>query len=518
MIAVVDHRPGHLAGWGKNTSCAAPGRAHDQGPRSGARRALTRGPARSWARSSSAPPAAGTPSRTASSGWPRRSGSASIRTGARCRRNASWPRRMGVSRATLREAIAALRTANMVRTTRGRGGGTRRRPSAGHAGEPAVVRARWPPRGRADGLPGLPAGRRARGLLPGRRHGRSPRTSDELLTQAHDRGSGGGQPGRAPTGRLAAAPGDRGTDRVGAADRRGDRGPGRPARHADRHPGAAGQHRALQPPARRDRRCDPARQRPPRPAGDGESLRRHRGTAARAAGMREESTAMTELRNDRHLSVHDLRRRISEGDIDTVVVAFTDMQGRLQGKRMHGAYFAEHVLEHGTEGCNYLLAVDIDMNTVDGLRHLVVGSRLRRHGVRPRPADDPAAAAPAGHGDGAVRPGLARPLPGPAVAADDPEDPVRPGGEPGHRGAGRHRAGVHRLQHQLRGGVELATTATWSRSTSTTSTTRSWAAAGPSRCCGRSATPCTPPGWTSSRPRGSATSASTRSASSTPTR
>jgi glutamine synthetase len=75
---------------------------------------------------------------------------------------------------------------------------------------------------------------------------------------------------------------------------------------------------------------------------------------------------MAELRNERHLSVHDLRRRINEGDIDTVVVAFTDMQGRLQGKRMHGVYFAEHVLEHGTEGCNYLLAVDVDMNTVGG--------------------------------------------------------------------------------------------------------------------------------------------------------
>src|SRR5215212_9965412 len=75
---------------------------------------------------------------------------------------------------------------------------------------------------------------------------------------------------------------------------------------------------------------------------------------------------MTELRNDRHLSVHDLRRRINEGEIDTVVVAFTDMQGRLQGKRMHAMYFANHVLEHGTEGCNYLLAVDVDMNTVEG--------------------------------------------------------------------------------------------------------------------------------------------------------
>jgi glutamine synthetase len=74
---------------------------------------------------------------------------------------------------------------------------------------------------------------------------------------------------------------------------------------------------------------------------------------------------MSELRNTRHLSVHDLRRRINEGDIDTVVVAFTDMQGRLQGERLHAAYFAEHVLDHGTEAPAYLLAVDVDMNIDD---------------------------------------------------------------------------------------------------------------------------------------------------------
>ena len=42
------------------------------------------------------------------------------------------------------------------------------------------------------------------------------------------------------------------------------------------------------------------------------------------------------------------------------------MQGRLTGKRMHANFFLEHILENGTEGCNYLLAVDVDMNTVDG--------------------------------------------------------------------------------------------------------------------------------------------------------
>ena len=45
---------------------------------------------------------------------------------------------------------------------------------------------------------------------------------------------------------------------------------------------------------------------------------------------------MTELRNNRHLTVEQLLDRIGTGKIDTVVVAFTDMQGRLQGKRLHG--------------------------------------------------------------------------------------------------------------------------------------------------------------------------------------
>ena len=66
------------------------------------------------------------------------------------------------------------------------------------------------------------------------------------------------------------------------------------------------------------------------------------------------------------LAVEELRNLVDIGDVDTVVVAFTDMQGRLQGKRMHAEFFLDTVLEHGTEGCNYLLAVDVDMNTVDG--------------------------------------------------------------------------------------------------------------------------------------------------------
>ncbi|WP_030192956.1 glutamine synthetase family protein [Streptomyces sp. NRRL S-87] len=66
------------------------------------------------------------------------------------------------------------------------------------------------------------------------------------------------------------------------------------------------------------------------------------------------------------LSPDELRALVANGEIDTVVLAFTDMQGRLQGKRFAAPFFLSDVLDHGTEGCNYLLAVDADMNTVDG--------------------------------------------------------------------------------------------------------------------------------------------------------
>ncbi|MFI9049054.1 glutamine synthetase family protein [Streptomyces sp. NPDC053427] len=68
------------------------------------------------------------------------------------------------------------------------------------------------------------------------------------------------------------------------------------------------------------------------------------------------------------LSVEELRVLVDAGEIDTVVLAFTDMQGRLQGKRFAARYFLDTVLDHGTEGCNYLLAVDVDLNTVDGYK------------------------------------------------------------------------------------------------------------------------------------------------------
>jgi glutamine synthetase len=70
--------------------------------------------------------------------------------------------------------------------------------------------------------------------------------------------------------------------------------------------------------------------------------------------------------NQPPLSVEELRLAVDAGEIDTVVLALVDMQGRLQGKRFHARFFLDEVVPNGSEGCNYLLAVDVDMNTVDG--------------------------------------------------------------------------------------------------------------------------------------------------------
>jgi glutamine synthetase len=61
-----------------------------------------------------------------------------------------------------------------------------------------------------------------------------------------------------------------------------------------------------------------------------------------------------------------LRADVAAGRVDTVALAITDMQGRLQGKRIDADYFLDDVLDAYTEGCNYLMAVDVDMNTVAG--------------------------------------------------------------------------------------------------------------------------------------------------------
>src|SRR4029450_11898418 len=66
------------------------------------------------------------------------------------------------------------------------------------------------------------------------------------------------------------------------------------------------------------------------------------------------------------LGLEELRAEVEAGTIDTVLTCFTDMQGRLMGKRVDGDFFLEDVASHGVEGCNYPLALDMEMDPVPG--------------------------------------------------------------------------------------------------------------------------------------------------------
>ena len=105
--------------------------------------------------------------------------------------------------------------------------------------------------------------------------------------------------------------------------------------------------------------------------------------AARADGSRSSHARRTSARKvigcQGTSASAELDAAIAAGEIDTVIVAFADAQGRLVGKRVSARLFQEDVLPHGAEACNYLLSVDVDMNTVDGYAMSSWETRLRRH-------------------------------------------------------------------------------------------------------------------------------------------
>jgi glutamine synthetase len=71
-----------------------------------------------------------------------------------------------------------------------------------------------------------------------------------------------------------------------------------------------------------------------------------------------------------NLDRHALEKRIGNGDIDTVLVVFPDMQGRFMGKRVMGDFFLHEILgDEGMHACNYLLTVDVDMEPLPGYRY-----------------------------------------------------------------------------------------------------------------------------------------------------
>src|SRR6266542_352000 len=83
------------------------------------------------------------------------------------------------------------------------------------------------------------------------------------------------------------------------------------------------------------------------------------------------------------LTLEELKKAGEDGTIDTIVAAFTDMQGRLFGKRIEIEYFLDEVTGHGVEGCNYLLALDMDMEPLPGYEMANWESGYGDFGIQP---------------------------------------------------------------------------------------------------------------------------------------
>src|SRR5829696_10577853 len=67
-----------------------------------------------------------------------------------------------------------------------------------------------------------------------------------------------------------------------------------------------------------------------------------------------------------HPRLQELHAMVRDGRIDTLIVAITDMQGRLMGKRVQAQAFLDGVIDHGAHFCTYLLGTDMEMNTPEG--------------------------------------------------------------------------------------------------------------------------------------------------------
>ena len=87
------------------------------------------------------------------------------------------------------------------------------------------------------------------------------------------------------------------------------------------------------------------------------------------------------------LGLEELSGLVERGEVDTVIVAFTDMQGRLMGKRLHAEFFLEEdIADHGVEGCNYLLALEMEMDPIPGYQIASWEQGYGDFGMKPDPA------------------------------------------------------------------------------------------------------------------------------------
>src|SRR5947199_8435664 len=73
------------------------------------------------------------------------------------------------------------------------------------------------------------------------------------------------------------------------------------------------------------------------------------------------------------ITLEELVRQTKAGEVDTVIIAIADLQGRLMGKRLTGPYFLDHV-DEGLHACDYLLAMDVDNEPLPGFKFTNWGS------------------------------------------------------------------------------------------------------------------------------------------------
>ena len=414
--------------------------------------------------------AAGTPSRSRWPGWPRRSGSAWSRPATSCRPSGTWPSgsrsagspcakrsRRCARPATWRPAAAgrAARSWSYRDDARRHGWPTAARTPA--AMRPRDGRRRCTTRWTSGAWSSRSRGARRR-RVPSPPSDRAQLTA--CLAAAADRD--------APTRRVA-------DSRLHLAIAAASGSPSLAAAVADvqvtvdrllrRDPGDRAQPRALRRAAPADRRGDPGRRSAAGAGRDGGALRRYRGAAARTAGL----TSSNWLRVSRRLngSVVDLR---SNGAVAEVIGVSQpdarraarrcrsrrDRHGRRRHHRHAGTAAGQAVPRrrssstrsspHGTEGCNYLLAVDVDMNTVDGYAMSSLGRAATATSpcgpTSPRCAGCRGSRAPRWCWPtccGSTAPTCV------GLAAADPAPPARPARRARPDRLRRHRARVHRV-------------------------------------------------------------------------
>ena len=217
--------------------------------------------------------------------------------------------------------------------------------------------------------------------------------------------------------------------------------------------------------------------------------------ALRRSGSRDAPMAQ----QPRPLAVDCARKQVETGEIDTVIVAFTDMQGRLQGKRMHAQFF----LDDGARARHRGLQLPARRRRRHEHRRRATRSARGQRGygdmefvARPGHAAPAPRGCPAPRWCSATWPGSTTSTPGRRSrrgqilkAQARPRAPTR-----GLAALRRHRAGVHRLRRHLRGRPGPALPRPDAGQPVQRRLLARSAPAGSSRCCATSATTCTPPG------------------------